>query len=70
MWIIYTAELGHFPENTLIKIPWQNTQFGSDSSELRSTDMDVIYLFILMFCAADTSAAFLTNRKRSVDRGC
>lgn len=46
MWIIYTGELGHFPENTLIKIPRQKTQFGSDSSELRSTDMDVfIYLF-------------------------
>lgn len=31
MWIIYTGEFGHFPENALIKIPRQNTQFGSDS---------------------------------------
>lgn len=46
MRIIYTGEFGHFPENTLIKIPRQNVQFGSDSSELRNTDMDVfIYLF-------------------------
>lgn len=46
MWIIYTGEFGHFPENTLIKIPRQNAQFGSDPSELRSTNMDVfIYLF-------------------------
>lgn len=46
MRIIYTGEFGHFPEYTLIKIPRQNTLFGSDSSELRNTDMDVfIYLF-------------------------
>lgn len=50
MQIIYTGELGHFPENTLIKIQRQNAQFGSDSSELRSTDMGCIYLFILTFC--------------------
>lgn len=46
MRIIYTCEFGHFPEWTQIKIPRQNEQFGSDSSKLRNTNMDVfIYLF-------------------------
>lgn len=65
MWVNYTGEGGHFKENALIKIQRQKAQLGSDSSELRSSDTGCIYLFTLMFSAADTSLCSLSYYQKT-----